>query len=52
MNSSPDRKPLNASRDLLAAARHELSGPAPSLHEYRMRGLEAAQRLNDRPRPR
>ena len=38
---------------LLAAARYPapMAGNIPTLHERRVEGLEAAQRLRDRPRP-
>jgi len=50
----------SAARSLLSAARRGLDGDArrsvssnaPTLHDYRVRGLEAAERLRDRPRPR
>ena len=41
----------SASHNLLAAARRGQPG-APTLHEYRVRGAAAAERLQDRPRPR
>lgn len=42
-----------ASRALLSAARRgNGSEGAPTLHEYRLQGAEAAERLRARPRPR
>lgn len=47
--------PSAAVSRLLHAARRPETSPkseAPTLHERRLEGLEAAQRLQDRPRPR
>lgn len=44
--------PSEAVARLLQAARQPVSpAKAPTLHERRLEGLEAAQRLRDRPRP-
>lgn len=47
--------PSPYSRLLQAARRPEGSAPStsiPSLHERRLEGMEAAERLRDQPRPR
>lgn len=53
MSAPTTPSPLpSAARSLLSAARRSVSADAPTLHDYRMQGLEAAERLRDRPRPR
>lgn len=53
MNQTPS-SPAPATARLLRAARHpaDATPDIPTLHERRMEGIEAAQRLLDRPRPR
>lgn len=47
---SPSLDPV---RRLLDTARKQDAQPAvPTLHERRLEGMEAAQRLKDRPKPR